>query len=1021
MFAATAFLSPCHAAPYIPRLPSVVACRAFHFSVCRRRNEGAGGKPIEDSVTEQDGDAGSHIGTEMLGGRVRGQTTGSYKYRQSRKHVTSALPPVQLPKSFLEQRVTLYSPRRPPTLPRALAEDLHHEKVSRLYSAGTEASTSQKTYQSLEKYFSMALTSLQKQHDEMLHDILTADQQCHQSPGAFDQLLERLLRLNDMIIDASWHLVDSLYPCRQAEYVYKVRPFWWWDIYDDPDCPARKFRDQHPDTSTPTLLHFKTDPTLEYPPSHALADLPIDALVHLMRTFINDLGMPPPPNLDSKTIKRPITVLSLSGYGGQAIAEAVGKHIAYDVSADLIQVDAYDLSTLVGDYLGQNWAYSRGAVSMMGFRAAELNGKLVADPEPPGKQESAEDADSEPIVNGIRASYSSTLDEELQKIKHGTSACFTRWENLKIEKILDHIIRSADLKRSSPNPRPVIIHVHDIVELSMTLEGSLIINKIRALVDSAWQQGTHIAFLGTSSCEQPSDEYQSAIRELAVGDLVITRRIQPDRADKHVSKTSGVPTFNLQKADYIAENLANTKRMLGAIHPDLSLQYLEQSLDALKEFYLATKSFDATSRGPILPIPQIYQIATAIKTFDSRGNFARFPAFARHLANSPLREKQVHNSLDEQLPKEKAENAEKSTVEARQIKVNEYEKRISTGQIDPWTIQTTFADIHAPAETISTLKLLTTLALVRPDAFSYGVLAQDRIPGCLLYGPPGTGKTMLAKAVAKESGAKMLEISGASINDKWVGESEKLIRAIFTLAKRISPCVVFIDEADSLLASRGASVHRAARREHINQFLKEWDGMEKTTAFIMVATNRPLDLDEAVLRRLPRRILVDLPTRDDRTAILRLLLRGEMLDESISIDEYADRTTFYSGSDLKNMCVAAAMAAVEEENEAATKHKGPEPFRYPERRILRKAHFEKAIEQIPASISEDMDSLKMIRKFDREYGNANKGAKKKKVIGFGDLGHGRLDDIGVRRSSQTGEGEQFPQLAPAGVARPTRD
>lgn len=244
---------------------------------------------------------------------------------------------------------------------------------------------------------------------------------------------------------------------------------------------------------------------------------------------------------------------------------------------------------------------------------------------------------------------------------------------------------------------------------------------------------------------------------------------------------------------------------------------------------------------------------------------------------------------------------------------------------------------------------------------------------------------MLAKAVAKESGANMLEISGASINDKWVGESEKLIRAVFTLAKRLSPCVVFIDEADSLLANRSMLSNRASHREHINQFLKEWDGMEETSAFIMVATNRPFDLDDAVLRRLPRKILVDLPTKDDRAAILRLLLRDETLDSSVSLEEYAKRSSFYSGSDLKNVCVAAAMAAVEEENEAAAARQSgqEEPVAYPVRRTLRAHHFEKALKQIPASISEDMVSLKLIRKFDEEYGRRPRGAKK--TLGFGVL------------------------------------
>jgi SpoVK/Ycf46/Vps4 family AAA+-type ATPase len=245
----------------------------------------------------------------------------------------------------------------------------------------------------------------------------------------------------------------------------------------------------------------------------------------------------------------------------------------------------------------------------------------------------------------------------------------------------------------------------------------------------------------------------------------------------------------------------------------------------------------------------------------------------------------------------------------------------------------------------------------------------------------------------------MLEISGATINDKWVGESEKLIRAVFTLAKRLEPCVVFIDEADSLLANRSMFSNRASHREHINQFLKEWDGMEETNAFIMVATNRPFDLDDAVLRRLPRKILVDLPLKPDRAAILRLLLRDELLDSSVSHEDLAKQTAYYSGSDLKNVCVAAAMAAVQEENEAAGKHEGPEPYQYPDRRVLRSEHFENALKQIPASISEDMTSLKLIRKFDEQYGNRRKGLKKKASMGFGvleDHGYTNTNEARIR-------------------------
>ena len=312
-----------------------------------------------------------------------------------------------------------------------------------------------------------------------------------------------------------------------------------------------------------------------------------------------------------------------------------------------------------------------------------------------------------------------------------------------------------------------------------------------------------------------------------------------------------------------------------------------------------------------------------------------------------------------------------------------------------------------PPETVTALKTLTTLSLIRPDAFTYGVLATDRIPGLLLYGPPGTGKTLLAKAVAKESGATMLEVSGSDVYNMFVGEGEKNIKAIFTLARKLSPCVVFIDEADAIFASRGGQANRASHRELINQFLREWDGMNDLSAFIMVATNRPFDLDDAVLRRLPRRLLVDLPVERDREAILRIHLQGEQLDTSVSVSELAQRTPFYSGSDLKNLSVAAALACVREETSKMT-HLADEagdsivpsspntvtspsavipatPVAVtppPERRILAKRHFDGAMEEISASISEDMSSLAAIRKFDEKYGD-RKGRRKKKRMGWG--------------------------------------
>ena len=158
----------------------------------------------------------------------------------------------------------------------------------------------------------------------------------------------------------------------------------------------------------------------------------------------------------------------------------------------------------------------------------------------------------------------------------------------------------------------------------------------------------------------------------------------------------------------------------------------------------------------------------------------------------------------------------------------------------------------------------------------------------------------------------------------------------------------------------------------------------------MVATNRPFDLDEASLRRLPRRLLVDLPIEKDREAILRIHLKNETLDPEVSLSKLASETPFYSGSDLKNLCVAAALACVREEFDTAAEHNinltkdtpDFEKYRYAEKRTLCERHFTKGMDEISASISEDMGSLSAIRKFDEKYGDRRGRRKKLGAYGF---------------------------------------
>jgi SpoVK/Ycf46/Vps4 family AAA+-type ATPase len=152
---------------------------------------------------------------------------------------------------------------------------------------------------------------------------------------------------------------------------------------------------------------------------------------------------------------------------------------------------------------------------------------------------------------------------------------------------------------------------------------------------------------------------------------------------------------------------------------------------------------------------------------------------------------------------------------------------------------------------------------------------------------------MLAKAVATEGGATFLTVDTSTIENKWLGESEKNARAVFTLARKLAPCVVYLDEVDSILASRehgDDSSHRALTSVKTT-LMQEWDGLRTTKDRVVViaSTNRPFDLDEAVLRRLPRRILVDLPDAATRTEILKVTLAGNRIAADVDLAVLAER------------------------------------------------------------------------------------------------------------------------------------
>lgn len=579
----------------------------------------------------------------------------------------------------------------------------------------------------------------------------------------------------------------------------------------------------------------------------------------------------------------------------------------------------------------------------------------------------------------------------------------------------DQSVRQADA------PRKTVIHIQDYVELMNTPEGSKFLRLLLKTINNHRRQGKSILLIGTSSGIR--DWHTDVLKPKPITEQ--TRLSVDSTTMPFVLPIAVLPSMETSIVnETFSQDRESRIRYINIRHfQDLLRKRVDQDVTPIDNEVFNTASWPkdigkhAVTGGMIdyeyWYFSRVHQLTTLALGCVKPGEKLSF----KHIRQAFIIDERHRRYCDswylggesntEFSSAPGSSNSSGAFRESRVSKMdmdlqsgcNRYEKKLLNGVVKADRIRTTFSDVHVPSETVQALNTLTSLSLIRPDAFTYGVLATDKIPGVLLYGPPGTGKTLLAKAVARESGATMLEVSGSDVYDMYVGESEKNVRAIFTLAKKLSPCVVFIDEADAIFGSRTLARHRGStHRELINQFLREWDGMNDMSAFIMVATNRPFDLDDAVLRRLPRRLLVDLPTEQDRESILKIHLKNEQLDPSVDLSDLAHRTPFYSGSDLKNVCVAAALTCVREEYERKMNHTGDAPYQYPPQRILTQAHFDSAVEEISASISEDMSSLDVIRKFDEKFGDRKGRRKRSTAWGFTPLSDAQTlsDTVRVR-------------------------
>lgn len=222
----------------------------------------------------------------------------------------------------------------------------------------------------------------------------------------------------------------------------------------------------------------------------------------------------------------------------------------------------------------------------------------------------------------------------------------------------------------------------------------------------------------------------------------------------------------------------------------------------------------------------------------------------------------------------------------------------------------TFDDIASLGPAKRLLNEAVTLPLLIPEYFT-GI--REPWKGVLLFGPPGTGKTLLARAVSSMNDVTFFGCSSATLTSKWRGEGEKLVRCLFAMARHYAPSILFFDEVDALVSRRGESGEHEASRRFKSELLTQMDGLrseeDSSTSRVMVlaATNCPWDLDDALLRRLEKRIYIPLPSEESIRDMLAIHLKDIKCDDSVKLDNLAQRMAGFSGADVKLCCRDASM------------------------------------------------------------------------------------------------------------------
>ena len=332
----------------------------------------------------------------------------------------------------------------------------------------------------------------------------------------------------------------------------------------------------------------------------------------------------------------------------------------------------------------------------------------------------------------------------------------------------------------------------------------------------------------------------------------------------------------------------------------------------------------------------------------------------QNITNNNNQNKNIKNPQNQNSQKPNQQNQKK---ENEKVVSNDLRDKVLSEIVDSKP-GVKFSDVVGLDGAKQILKEIIIIPNLRPDLFT-GLRSPPR--GLLLFGPPGTGKTMIAKAVATECQCTFFNISASSLTSKYIGESEKLVRALFELAFEKTPSVVFIDEIESILSKRKEDENEAMKRLK-TEFLIQFDGVgssQDARVLIIGATNRPFDLDPAVVRRLPKRVYIGPFDTEERKFFIKEIISQN--DNTITDEEYgkiAELCNNYSNSDLKELCREAAYEPLREISTNVQKLENVNKLR-----PICYEDFVKAVKKVRGTLTKDV--LNQLQKWNNEFGALN--------------------------------------------------